>query len=121
VARHGDVGQAFAYRKRDPAYIGSARATLRNRGRTRRVGKVVGYPPLSEMSAEQRREFHEALLEAYNFRGSTRELAGGDPEVRAEPAEAARRQQRLARRARRLQTKWKRAVGSLPESRHARQ
>jgi hypothetical protein len=34
---------------------------------SRRVGKVVGYPPLSEMSAEQRREFHEALLEADNF------------------------------------------------------
>jgi hypothetical protein len=31
---------------------------------SRRVGKVVGYPPLCEMSAEQRREFHEALLEA---------------------------------------------------------
>jgi hypothetical protein len=34
---------------------------------SRRVGKVVGYPPLSEMSTEQRREFHEALLEADNF------------------------------------------------------
>jgi hypothetical protein len=32
-----------------------------------RVGKVVGYPPLSEMDAEQRREFHEALLEADAF------------------------------------------------------
>ncbi len=30
---------------------------------SRRVGRVVAYPPLSEMSAEQRREFHEALLE----------------------------------------------------------
>jgi hypothetical protein len=29
---------------------------------SRRVGKVVGYPPLSEMSDLQRREFHEALL-----------------------------------------------------------
>jgi hypothetical protein len=27
----------------------------------RRVEKVVGYPPLSEISAEQRREFYEAL------------------------------------------------------------
>ena len=34
---------------------------------SRRVGKVVAYPPLSEMSAEQRREFHEALLEADTF------------------------------------------------------
>ena len=34
---------------------------------SRRVGKAVGYPPLSEMSALQRREFHEALLEAATF------------------------------------------------------
>jgi hypothetical protein len=34
---------------------------------SRRVGKVVGYPPLVEMSAEQRREFHEALLNADDF------------------------------------------------------
>jgi hypothetical protein len=31
---------------------------------SRRVEKVVGYPPLCEMSELQRREFHEALLEA---------------------------------------------------------
>jgi hypothetical protein len=29
---------------------------------SRRVEKVVGYPPLVEMDARQRREFHEALL-----------------------------------------------------------
>ncbi len=34
---------------------------------SRRVGKVVGCPPLIEMSAEQRREFHEALLAAQAF------------------------------------------------------
>ena len=34
---------------------------------SRRVGKVVGYPPLSEISAEQRREFHGALLDADTF------------------------------------------------------
>jgi hypothetical protein len=34
---------------------------------SRRVEKVVGYPPLSEMGADQRREFHEALLEAGCF------------------------------------------------------
>ena len=33
----------------------------------RRVEKVVGYPPLSELSDEQRREFHEALLDADRF------------------------------------------------------
>ncbi len=34
---------------------------------SRRVERVVGYPPLSEASADQRREFHEALLEAGAF------------------------------------------------------
>jgi hypothetical protein len=34
---------------------------------SRRVEKVVGYPPLSELSDLQRREFHEALLEAGSF------------------------------------------------------
>jgi hypothetical protein len=31
---------------------------------SRRVEKVVGYTPLSEMGDLQRREFHEALLDA---------------------------------------------------------
>jgi hypothetical protein len=31
---------------------------------SRRVEKVVGYAPLSEMGERQRREFHEALLDA---------------------------------------------------------
>jgi hypothetical protein len=34
---------------------------------SRRVERVAGYPPLVEMSAEQRREFHEALLDAARF------------------------------------------------------
>jgi hypothetical protein len=34
---------------------------------SRRIEKVVGYPPLSEMGDLQRREFHEALLEANGF------------------------------------------------------
>ena len=34
---------------------------------SRRVSKVVGYPPLCDMDAEQRREFHEALLDADGF------------------------------------------------------
>jgi hypothetical protein len=34
---------------------------------SRRVEKVVGYPPLSEMDDLQRREFHEALLDAEGF------------------------------------------------------
>ena len=34
---------------------------------SRRVWKVVGYPPLCDMSDLQRREFHEALLDADAF------------------------------------------------------
>ena len=34
---------------------------------SRRVEKVVGYPPLVEMSGEQRQEFHDALLDADDF------------------------------------------------------
>jgi hypothetical protein len=34
---------------------------------SRRVEKVVGYPPPSELGELQRREFHEALLEAATF------------------------------------------------------
>jgi hypothetical protein len=34
---------------------------------SRRVGKVVGYPPLCDMSEHQPQEFHEALLEAGRF------------------------------------------------------
>jgi hypothetical protein len=35
---------------------------------SRRVGKAVGYPPLCKLSDLQRREFHEALLDADTFR-----------------------------------------------------
>ncbi|MCA1707451.1 MAG: hypothetical protein LC808_30965 [Actinobacteria bacterium] len=34
---------------------------------SRRVGKAVAYPPLVEMDAQQRRELHEALLDAQAF------------------------------------------------------
>jgi hypothetical protein len=34
---------------------------------SRRVGTVVAYPPLCETSALQRREFHDAVLEADTF------------------------------------------------------
>jgi hypothetical protein len=33
----------------------------------RRVEKLVGYPPLAEMSDRQRRELHQSLLEAGSF------------------------------------------------------
>jgi hypothetical protein len=48
-------------RSRGAAGIGGEREL------SRRVGKVVGYPPLSELDEAQRREFHEALLEAGSF------------------------------------------------------
>ena len=35
--------------------------------RRRRVERLVGYPPLSQLSDHQRREFHEALLDADSF------------------------------------------------------
>src|SRR5688572_12516737 len=38
----------------------------------RRVGRVVGYPPLSDLDDLQRREFHEALLRGRHLRGSDR-------------------------------------------------
>jgi hypothetical protein len=34
---------------------------------SRRVRRVVAYPPLCDMSDLQRREFHEALLDADTF------------------------------------------------------
>jgi hypothetical protein len=34
---------------------------------SRRVEKLVGYPPLCELGDLQRSEFHEALLEAATF------------------------------------------------------
>jgi uncharacterized membrane protein (DUF485 family) len=46
----------------------------------RRVGKVVGYPPLSELSDLQRRELHESLLDARQLRDL--------PEFRSAPSVA---------------------------------
>ena len=37
--------------------------------RSRRVEKLVGYAPLSEMSDYQRRDFQESLLDADSFEG----------------------------------------------------
>jgi hypothetical protein len=34
---------------------------------SRRGERVVGYPPLCDMGVDQRRDFHEALLEADTF------------------------------------------------------
>jgi hypothetical protein len=38
---------------------------------SRRIEKAVGYPPLWEMSALQRREFHDALLDVDTFEDLT--------------------------------------------------
>ena len=65
---------------------------------SRRVGKVVAYPPLSDTSDRQRREFHEALLEADTFDDLPGKWQAGDPEDRREPAEAAGRRRRLVPR-----------------------
>jgi hypothetical protein len=40
---------------------------MANAGLSRRVEKVVGYPPLSELGDLQRRELQEELLEAATF------------------------------------------------------
>jgi hypothetical protein len=34
---------------------------------SRRIAKLVGYPPLCDMGDLQRREFQEALLDAHSF------------------------------------------------------
>jgi hypothetical protein len=45
---------------------------------SRRVGKLVAYPPLCNMGDLQRSEFQEALLDAPQLRGSAWKVAGGD-------------------------------------------
>ncbi|HEY9378736.1 MAG TPA: hypothetical protein VIQ02_16790 [Jiangellaceae bacterium] len=56
------------------------------------------------MSAEQRREFQEALLEADTFEDLPGKWQAAILKAEQKPAGAARRRQRLAGRARRLQT-----------------
>ena len=48
-----------------------------------RVERVVGYPPLSEVNAGQRREFHKALLNADDFDDLPGKWQAGDPQSRA--------------------------------------
>ena len=56
-----------------------------------RVGKVVAYPPLSEMDEHQRREFHEALLEAGSFEDLPGKWQAAILEAEQNRPEAARR------------------------------
>jgi hypothetical protein len=58
---------------------------------SRRVEKVVGYPPLSELAELQRREFHEALLDADSFEDLPREVASGGAGSGTESAAVPRR------------------------------
>jgi hypothetical protein len=68
---------------------------------SRHVEKLVGYPPLSELSDLQRREFHEALLEAGTFedlpgkwQAAILQAEQNRPKLRVAPAiEAARDQE----------------------------
>jgi hypothetical protein len=61
---------------------------MANAALSRRVGQVVGYPPLCARSDLQRRELHEALLDADSFE-TYPASAGGDPESRTEPTKPA--------------------------------
>jgi hypothetical protein len=65
---------------------------------SRRVGKVVGYPPLSEMDERPRREIHEALLDADSFEDLPGKWQAAILQAEGEPAEAARRQRHGSRR-----------------------
>ena|SRR5687768_14810397 len=62
---------------------------------SRRVGKVVGYPPLSDMGTHQRREFQEALLDADTFEDLPGKWQAGILKAEQKPPEAACRHQRL--------------------------
>jgi hypothetical protein len=66
---------------------------------SRRVGKVVGYPTLCEMGDLQRREFHEALLDADTFEDLPGRWQAAVLEAEQKPLEAARCDQRLALKA----------------------
>ena len=63
---------------------------------SRRVGKVVGYPPLVEMSAEQRRDFHEALLDADCFEDLPGRWQAAILKAEQSRPKLARRQRRLS-------------------------
>jgi hypothetical protein len=65
---------------------------------SRRVEKLVSYPPPSEMDDLQRREFHEALLEAASFEDLPGKWQAAIVEAEQNRAEAARGFERLARK-----------------------
>jgi hypothetical protein len=63
---------------------------------SRRVEKVVGYAPLSELGELQRREFHEALLDADSFEDLSGKWQAAVVAAEQSPAEARDRQRRLS-------------------------
>jgi hypothetical protein len=63
---------------------------------SRRVEKLVGYPPLCDMGDAQRREFHEALLEAASFEDLPGKWQAAILEAEQNRPQAARRDQRLS-------------------------
>jgi hypothetical protein len=62
---------------------------------SRRVGKLVGYPPLCEMDEAQRRELHEALLDAEVFEDLPGKWQAAILKAEQRPAGAADRRRRL--------------------------
>jgi hypothetical protein len=55
---------------------------------SRRVEKVVAYPPLCEMGDSQRREFHEALLDAFLARSAGASDDPSAPQTAPHPVES---------------------------------
>jgi hypothetical protein len=64
---------------------------------SRRVGMVVGYPPLSELGERQRREFHEARLVAHTFEDLPGKWQAAILKAEQGAAQAAGRRRRLSR------------------------
>ena len=60
-------GVRASTRSRDARGSSDDRQLMPSAELSRRGGNVVGYPPLSDLNDLQRREFHEALLEAGRF------------------------------------------------------
>jgi hypothetical protein len=92
--RKPEVGYALLpLRLRRPVTLGQ----MPSADLSRRVERVVGYPPLSDLSDDQRREFHEALLESDCFEGLPGKWQAANRTGRAQPAEIAAHHYRLTR------------------------
>ena len=65
AGRGGDGSRPFPAAR--PAFGSGLPCAMASGELSRRVGNDVGYPPLRDMGADQRREFYEALLDADAF------------------------------------------------------